>query len=192
MTPPNQPEKRKRGRPKGSVKYGPDVFELILGRLAEGWSLRRACNEKGMPDAAVVVRRALADADFSQRYTRARQVGFLLMAEELAEIADDGRNDTYVDDNGDVIINHDVVARSRLRLDTRKWLLAKMLPKVYGEREQGGGDALNVTEVRIYLPQQHGDSDFAARLLRARAALISGGNGRRSVREIDTISEEDK
>ena len=47
------------------------------------------------------------------------QVGYKLLADELVEISDEGSGDAQ---------------RDRLRVDTRKWMLAKMLPKVYGER----------------------------------------------------------
>lgn len=56
------------------------------------------------------------------------------MADELVEIADDGTNDTYEDDEGKVKTNYDVLGRSKLRSDVRQWLLSKALPKVYGNK----------------------------------------------------------
>jgi hypothetical protein len=56
------------------------------------------------------------------------------MAEEIVEISDEGKRDTYIDAYGNERTDYDVIARSKLRVDTRKWLLAKMLPKVYGDR----------------------------------------------------------
>jgi hypothetical protein len=41
------------------------------------------------------------------------------------------RNDP---DNKGYSYNMEHSLRSRMRIDTRKWILAKMLPKVYGER----------------------------------------------------------
>jgi hypothetical protein len=32
------------------------------------------------------------------------------------------------------VVNNEVVNRSKLRVDTRKWLMAKMKPKVYGDK----------------------------------------------------------
>ncbi len=55
-------------------------------------------------------------------------------ADEIVDISDDGRNDTYIDDNGNERTDNERVARSRLRVDTRKWMLSKMLPKVYGDK----------------------------------------------------------
>jgi hypothetical protein len=78
------------------------------------------------------------------------------MAAEMIEIADDGKND-WMDreiSKGRVITvpDHELVQRSRLRIDTRKWILAKLLPKVYGDRAEqvmtwpsGEAPVLNVT-----------------------------------------------
>lgn len=33
-----------------------------------------------------------------------------------------------------ILCDHDHVSRSRLRVDTRKWMLSKMLPKIYGDK----------------------------------------------------------
>jgi len=37
-------------------------------------------------------------------------------------------------------VDHEHIQRARLRVDTRKWILSKMLPKVYGDKFQVGGD----------------------------------------------------
>ena len=31
-------------------------------------------------------------------------------------------------------VDHEHIARSRLRVDSRKWMLSKMIPKIYGDR----------------------------------------------------------
>jgi len=59
-------------------------------------------------------------------------------AEEILEIADDGSND-WIErelESGHVVkvADHKHIARSRLRVDTRKWLMSKLLPKKYGDR----------------------------------------------------------
>ena|ERR1017187_9119443 len=77
-------------------------------------------------------------------YAHAREARGEKMAEEILKIADDGSNDTYViagdDGNPDQErTNHDVIARSRLRVDSRKWLASKMFPKRYGDKLAIGG-----------------------------------------------------
>jgi hypothetical protein len=71
---------------------------------------------------------------FAARYARACEIGWQLMAEDTLDIADDGRNDVYITQDGFEKTSQDVVNRSRLRVDTRKWLLSKMLPKIYGDK----------------------------------------------------------
>jgi hypothetical protein len=43
-------------------------------------------------------------------------------------------------------VDQEAINRSRLRVDTRKWLLAKLLPKVYGEKlEHAGAIGVDLT-----------------------------------------------
>ena len=51
----------------------------------------------------------------------------------MFEIADDGSND-WIEADGRDIVNHEYVTRSKLRIDTRKWALARMNPRKYGEK----------------------------------------------------------
>jgi hypothetical protein len=81
-----------------------------------------------------------AHPDFRNQYARAREAQADRMAEEILEIADDGRNDTYTDEDGNERTNQEIVARSRLRVDARKWLAAKMAPKKYGDKIEHVGN----------------------------------------------------
>ena len=74
------------------------------------------------------------DPSRNEQYARAREAQADKVAEEILTIADDGRNDTYLDDDGNERTDQDVIARSRLRVDARKWLASKMAPKRYGEK----------------------------------------------------------
>jgi hypothetical protein len=71
---------------------------------------------------------------FSAQYANAREIAYHGMADETLEIADNGTNDTYLDGEGNRRTDTDVVARSRLRVETRKWFLSRVLPKIYGDR----------------------------------------------------------
>lgn len=124
-----------------SNSYTEAIGAAICERLAAGESLRAICRSEGMPPESTVRLWAVSDVQgFAAQYTRAREAGYLRMADEITEIADDGTGDTWTDDEGNVRTNNDVVARSRLRVDTRKWLLSKMLPKVYGDKMELTGD----------------------------------------------------
>ncbi len=93
-------------------------------------------------------------AGHADQYARAREAQADKLAEDILAIADDGSNDTYKTDDGEVV-NHDVIARSRLRVDARKWLAGKMAPKKYGDKiEQslvgaGGGPIVQRVEIAI-------------------------------------------
>lgn len=124
------------GRP---TDYNDAIATVICDRIAEGESLRKICLDDGIPDKATVFRWLAAHEAFRDQYAHAREAQADKMAEEILDIADDGRNDTYTDGEGEVRTDHDVIARSRLRVDARKWLASKMAPKKYGDKVAIGG-----------------------------------------------------
>lgn len=130
-TPKTKAPAKGRGRPS---KYTPELAREICLRIAAGASVRSICEDEAMPSESTVRAWAVDDLEgFSAQYTRAIQIRAMGWADEIVDISDDGRNDTYIDDNGNERTDNERVARSRLRVDTRKWMLSKMLPKVYGD-----------------------------------------------------------
>lgn len=129
-------------------------------------SLRKACGQSGMPHMATFLR-WLADesrAELREQYARAREAQADNLAEEILEIADFGLNDTYTDDEGQVHVDHDVIARSRLRVDARKWLASKMAPKKYGDKitnehtgANGGAIEVKSTVTFVHPPAREDD-----------------------------------
>jgi hypothetical protein len=118
--------------------FSQKLADTICERLAAGESLRAICLDETMPARSSVFKWLAEDDTFSDQYARAREAQADHMAEEILQIADDGENDTYKTDDGDVV-NHDVIARSRLRVDARKWLASKLAPKKYGDKIAVGG-----------------------------------------------------
>jgi hypothetical protein len=103
--------------------------------------LRSICTKDDMPSKSTVFKWLSEQPSFSDQYARAREVQADCLFDDILEIADDGRNDSYVDDEGRVRTDHDVIARSKLRVDARKWMAAKLRPRVYGEKLAIGGAA---------------------------------------------------
>ncbi len=141
---------RQRGRP---TVYTPEIAAEVCERLKHTGSLRKVCSAEDMPHEATV-RTWVADdrGGFATHYARAREIGFGRLAEDVLEIADDGTNDTYLDEDGEERKNRDVIERSRLRVDTRKWLLARVLPKIYGDKVAltgADGGPLQIQAVRF-------------------------------------------
>lgn len=114
--------------------YGEAVAFVLCERLSQGESLRKICEDDEMPGKSTVMRWLSAHKEFRDQYARAREIQAETMAEDILQIADDGTNDTYTDTEGNERTNQDVIARSRLRVDTRKWLMSKMAPKKYGDK----------------------------------------------------------
>jgi len=107
-----------KGRPS---KFTQALADRICARLAAGETLRAVCRDGDVPAEPTVRRWAIEKEAFSAQYAKAREVGYACMADQLTEIADDKTGDPQ---------------RDRLRLDTRKWLLSKALPKIYGDKLQ--------------------------------------------------------
>lgn len=124
-------EQRPVGRP--SIKT-PELVDALLTRLMTGETLRSICRDADMPNRDTVFRWIRDDKDFSGQYMQAREIGLDSMFDEALEIADDGSQDTLVDEEGRERLNSEWVQRSRLRIDTRKWYLARAMPKKYGEK----------------------------------------------------------
>lgn len=126
----------KRGRP---TKYTKELADKICAALCDGETLRAVCEPDDMPKESTVRQWARDDVQgFHAQYVRARELGYLKMADDITDIADDGRNDwmkikTRGGDEIDVV-NREAVERSKLRVDARKWLLSKALPKIYGDK----------------------------------------------------------
>lgn len=92
-----------------------------------------------MPTEAAVRFWVVDDVDgFAAQYTRAREIGYDVMAESIIELADKANigQKSVSKATGLEITEGDNVDRSRLQVDARKWLLSKMLPKKYGDKQQ--------------------------------------------------------
>lgn len=118
--------KKARGRP---TIYSPEVVDELVSRMAEGQSLRSICLEDGMPRISAVVRWLTENADFKSRYENAKEIRAEQFAESLIELAD-----TLPERTATGAIDGGSVQHLRLRLDARKWIIAKVLPKQYGDK----------------------------------------------------------
>jgi hypothetical protein len=122
-------------KPKGRPsKFTKALGDEICLRLSEGESLRKICLSDHMPVKSTVFTWLLADKVFQDQYARAREMQADAIFDEMLDIADEIGDDTYLDSNGNERTNNEVVQRSRLRIDTRKWIAGKLRPKVYGDK----------------------------------------------------------
>ncbi len=109
--------------------FSQEVADAICARIAEGESLRHACAGEGMPSVPTFLRWVGETPELAEQYARARETGADLEFDGLAEIAD---AEPERDDKGK--IDPAWVQQQKLRIDTRKWTLARKAPKKYGDR----------------------------------------------------------
>jgi hypothetical protein len=126
----------KLGRPS---KYTEFVAAEICQRISEGESLRQIGLLSHMPDARTVHRWLEENMVFRQHYARAREKQADHFLEEIRDIANDGRNDWEIVESertgqDRIVLNAEHVQRSRLRVDTLKWVMSKLAPKKYGDK----------------------------------------------------------
>lgn len=136
------------GRPS---KFTQKIADEICDRLIKPESLRFICKDEKMPSMSMVFRWLNDHKSFREQYARAREIQADVIAEETHEIVDDGSNDWMTIQRGEQeidVVNHEYIARSRLRFDQRRWWLSKLAPKKYGdkiEHEVSGDVEVKVT-----------------------------------------------
>lgn len=133
------------GRP---TDYTPELVEEICDAIAcSTKGIRRLCKEGvDWPNPDTIYRWLKEHKDFRDQYARAKRLQVEAIVDEILEIADDGSQDAVVNNDSKVTINHEHINRSRLRIDTRKWLASKLAPKLYGNKVDATHDTQDATE----------------------------------------------
>jgi transposase-like protein len=135
----------RQARETGRAKPGPrstftaEMAEWILDELADGRTLSEVCRDYGMPARSTVRSWVKQDPEeFAARFREARETGYEAMADDIIAISDDDGGDRTVrrrkDGTADTVVDQQNINRSRLRVSTRRWILSKVLPRIYGDR----------------------------------------------------------
>jgi len=126
----------KRGRP---TKYTKKLGDIICEGIARKNAMVTLCdNDKTLPTPRTVYSWLRKHPEFLHNYEFAKEDQADSMVEEMLEIADDGTNDWMNNndpENEGYKLNGEHVQRSRLRLDTRKWVASKFKTKKYGDKQ---------------------------------------------------------
>lgn len=118
----------------GVSTYTQEIANYIVENIADGRSLRDICLQSDMPSRATVFKWLNDIEGFSSQYARAREEQAETLADEIVSIADESTQDTIITETGNIIANNEFIARSRLRVDARKWVASKLKPKKYGDK----------------------------------------------------------
>lgn len=114
-------------------KQKTDIINEVCSLLENGQSVRQALKNEGMPQSSTFFEWLKSSSNFSEQYARACEMRSEAIFEEILTIADNQEADVLMVD-GKEVTNHNVINRSRLRVDARKWMLGKMQPKKYGDK----------------------------------------------------------
>lgn len=116
--------------------YTEELAEKICAIIATSHkSLRKICEGEGMPSVQTILNWLNTNEAFLAQYTRAKEEQADLLVDEMIEIADDGSQDLDgFNDYGKPMENKEFVNRSKLKVETRKWIASKLKPKRYGEK----------------------------------------------------------
>lgn len=100
--------------------------EAVLRSVMEGASVRKACRDNEVTRSELYLDLA-ADEAFADHYARALAIRADEQFDEMDEIVDTVQADPAE------------IAKAKLKVDTRKWTLARMNPRKYGDKLQVGG-----------------------------------------------------
>lgn len=115
-----KPAAKKVGRPHGyTEEKALEICELV----ADGQSINKISKMPGMPTRSTILKWFRDVPEFSIMYARAKEIGFEVLADEIIDLSDAAEN-----------IKAEELRRHQLMIDTRKWLLAKLQPRKYGDR----------------------------------------------------------
>lgn len=119
--------------------------------------------DDNFPCIVTIYRWLRENDEFANLYARAKEDQADFLADESIEIADDDSLDVGFTDEGKPFVKGENIQRARLRVETRKWLTAKLRPKKYGDKieqtfSNPDGTALNMTVNFVAPPEKAEDA----------------------------------
>ena len=108
----------------------------IFNKIADGVSVRKLCEDKRLPTRDMFYKWLREYPDFAEEYRIATELRADVLVDEMMDIADDDSLDIIIDTEADegarVKADQIKVARAKVKIDTRKWVAARMAPRKYG------------------------------------------------------------
>jgi hypothetical protein len=123
----------KRGRPQ---KYTPELAKEICDVISStSKGTKKLCAEYlHWPCQDTLFTWLKTHSEFSEQYAKAKKCQIEFFIDEILEISDDASQDQLIDAQGKIVFNPQSVSRARLKIDTRKWLACKLVPRTYGPK----------------------------------------------------------
>ncbi len=131
---------KRTGRP---TKYTDALVDRICDHIRCGYSLRKAAEKEGVP-ASTVMKWVHENKTFSEQYARACEERLAALEDKLLDLVEKGHEVAPRAEIGGTMLQ-----AVKLEIDTLKWMLAKLMPKKYGDRAalalEGGEKNVEVT-----------------------------------------------
>jgi hypothetical protein len=134
------------GRP---TKYTKLLANEICRRIASGRTTLSVSKDEDMPNRSTIIDWTYQHEEFSTMYDLARKKLFDHWADEIIDEACDESRDyqkrkrTKISNDGkkttkeiieETVSDNTATGRDRLKVDSKKWILSRLLPKTYGDK----------------------------------------------------------
>lgn len=117
--------------------YTQDIADEFCRRVASGRSKRDVTRDPDMPHDSAVIEWLNRDEAFAVQYARACQDRADVIFDEMFEIADTpmiGEKIKTDHEGKTETTTGDMIEHRRLQIDARKWALARMNPRKFGDK----------------------------------------------------------
>lgn len=111
--------------------------ELLMTVATTKKGLETICSDAKFPEPMTVYRWMLANPEFREGYARAKEDQLQILEDEILQLADNtqmGEIVTLKADGTEERKQADMIEHRKLQIESRKWLMAKLKPKKYGDR----------------------------------------------------------
>ena len=124
--------------------------EICLEIASNSCGLNRLCEMNPLwPKKTTIYKWLSTHESFAKKYRLAKVAQIAVLMDEVVDISDDSQAD-FIDVEGISRVDAQHIARSKLRVDSRKWLASKLMPSVYGSNpEELANEQENEKELKI-------------------------------------------
>lgn len=121
------------GGARHAMPFDQVVADEVLDRISTGQGLEEICEDSHIPSRWAIRKWMAAETIFNTSYALAREMQMDCWADDIVRISDDSTND-YMDrqrsdGTTERVVDPENVQRSKLRIDTRKWIMSKLAGK---------------------------------------------------------------
>ena len=120
-----------------SDKQKIQIVAKVFDQMVNGVSVNEIFKAKSMPRRSTFYKWLIENPAFSDNYAMVLRQRADMLFDDMLQIADtplEGITTKIMKDGAIEITKADMLGHRKLQIDARKWVLAKMNPKKYGDR----------------------------------------------------------